>query len=184
MGGMNTSAQGGGAGTLRAMAQVLGASLLVTGVIAGGYVAFVGLPDDSPIVAAPAKTEKTPKPKAKATTEPAAEPTEAVDEGLSIGRRAVAAADALPTGNMRDTARESALIGYLKGLDIPITREGAPAEAARLTCDLLDEGKSGESLIKDVKDGADLTKKQSQAFLLGASTLYCPAHAGKFRTFH
>ncbi|MGQ0630676.1 MAG: DUF732 domain-containing protein [Sporichthyaceae bacterium] len=192
MPGMNASHKdSGGTGALRGMAQVIGASLLVTGVIAGGYVAFVGLPDDAPIAAAPAKSEKAAKAEAKAkakaeaeeSAEPDAGPTEKPGTEGGIGRRALIAADALPTGNMRDTAREAVLIGYLKGLDIPITREGAPAAAARLTCGLLDEGRSASGLITEVKDGADLNPKQSQAFLLGASTLYCPSHASKFRSF-
>lgn len=77
--------------------------------------------------------------------------------------------------------RRAKLVGYLGKMDIKITAASSPATAASQACTFLRGGTSPAELINGVASGGGYTKAQSKAFLLGATSLYCPTQAKNFR---
>jgi hypothetical protein len=147
-------------------------SVVVTALIAGLYAMFGGNGSD-PLAATPASgSGKTVATGTKAAPAAPAKPAPTYAE-LAAQRAAK-----LPSAS--GTNREK-LIGYLAKMDIKITAASSPATAATTACSLLNSGTSPKSLINGVSNGGQYTKEQSKAFLLGATTLYCPTQAKNFR---
>lgn len=144
-------------------------SVVVTALIAGLYAMFGGSGSD-PLAAQGASTSNSTGAKTPAKAE-AAKP-------LTYGELAVKRAAKLSSAS--GTNRDK-LIDFLNQMDIKITAASSPATAATTACSLLKDGTSPKSLINGVSDGGEYTKAQSQAFLLGATTLYCPSQAKNFR---
>lgn len=99
----------------------------------------------------------------------------------SIAGRARAAAKKLPKGKLTHNQRRLALQAYTEAIGLDLSRSASPATAARSACRLLGTGTEPEDLVVGVAKGGQLTKAQSRAFLLGATTLYCPKEAKPFR---
>ncbi|HEX3613037.1 MAG TPA: hypothetical protein VHU88_15225 [Sporichthyaceae bacterium] len=159
-------------GAARAGARIVVMSLMVTALVAGGYLmingrggaaAQVTTPDSSAAVAPPAPT---PTPSA------AAKPT--------FADKVASAIAALPPGSLSSTQKHTALVAYDKALGFDFGAGGSPATAASTACSLLAGGTKPADLVSGVEDGASLTAAQSRAFLLGASTLYCSKYASNF----
>ncbi len=66
-------------------------------------------------------------------------------------------------------------------MGIQRSADSSPATAATTACDFLGDGYAANKLVNQVAAGGGYTKEQSKAFLLGASTLYCPTYAKNFR---
>lgn len=154
----------------RTAARVLLLSVVVTALIAGLYMVFGGNSGTDPLAAGTSSD----KPAATAEKPAAAKPAP-----LTYEQKAVKAAEKLKGVSV--TERRPALIRYLKTMGIPVTAASSPATAATAACDLLGDGTKPQALINGVASGGEFTKAQSQAFLLGASTLYCPSYAKNFR---
>lgn len=155
----------------RMAARVLLLSVVVTALIAGLYMVFGGNSGTDPLAGA-----STSNPSAAA---PAEKPAAVKPAPLTYEQKAVKAAEKLK--GVAVSERRSALIRYLKTMGITVTAASSPATAATAACDLLGDGTKPQALINGVASGGEYTKAQSKAFLLGASTLYCPGYAKNFR---
>ncbi|HUR75514.1 MAG TPA: DUF732 domain-containing protein [Sporichthya sp.] len=158
----------------RTVARVLLLSLVVTALVAGLYMAF-GRNEGADPLATGAKT-----PAAGVTTD-AAKPAAVKPKPLTYEQKVAKAIAALPTGSLSTGAKRTALITYLGQVDIKVTAASSPATAASNACSYLAGGYSPSKMVTEVAAGGGYTKAQSKAFLLGASTLYCPTYAKNFR---
>jgi len=154
----------------RTAARVLLLSVLVTALVAGLYMAFGGGNGADPLAGSSTSTQ--------APAAGAAKPA-AVKPELTYEQKVAAAADKLKGVSPSD--RRAELIKFLKKAGIPITAASSPATAATTACDFLGDGYDPKKMVNQVAAGGGYTKQQSQAFLLGASTLYCPSYAKNFR---
>lgn len=152
----------------RTVARVLMLSVVVTALIAGLYMAFGGNSGTDPL----AGTSNAP---AAAAAKPAAPKP----KPLTYEQKAAKAADKLK--GVSPAGRRTALIKYLKSVDIKVTAASSPATAATTACTLLGNGTKPQALVNGVASGGEYTKPQSKAFLLGATSLYCPSYAKSFR---
>lgn len=153
----------------RTVARVLLLSLVVTGLVAGLYMAFGGNDNTDPLATG------TNNPAATGAEKPAA----VKPEPLTYEQEAAAAAAKLV--GVSPAARRSALIKYLDKVGIEVTAASSPATAATTACDFLADGYSPKKMVNQVAAGGGYSTQQSKAFLLGASTLYCPSYAKNFR---
>ncbi len=157
----------------RTAARVVLLSVVVTALIAGLYMAFGGSSGTDPL-AGTANNSGAPA--------AAAKPAAVAPKPLTYSEKAVQLAGALPKAGTLDTGEKRAeLIGYLKAVGIKVSAASSPATAASQGCDFLNAGYSPSKMVAEVASGGGYTRQQSKAFLLGASTLYCPAHAKNFR---
>lgn len=99
----------------------------------------------------------------------------------SVAARARAEARKLPKGKLTNNQRRLALRAYTEAIGLDLSHSASPAAAARSACRLLGTGTEPEDLVVGVAEGGQLTKAQGRAFLLGATTLYCPKEAKPFR---
>lgn len=156
-------------GFARSAVRVVLLSIVVTALVAGLYAAFGGNSADPLAGQGAGNTAAAPAVKGVEAAKP-----------LSYEEKSKALAAKLPRN--ADTAeRRSALLKYLKKMDIKVTAASSPATAASQACTLLRGGTSASELVKGVASGGEYTKAQSRAFLLGASSLYCSDQARKFR---
>jgi hypothetical protein len=153
----------------RTVARVLMLSLVVTALVAGLYMAFGGNKTTDPLAGVPASQP--------ATT--ADQPSAVKPAPLTYEQKVAKAADKLV--GVSSANRRTELIKYLKVAGIPVTAESSPATAATTACGFLADGYAPNKLVNQVAAGGGYTKQQSKAFLLGASTLYCPTYAKNFR---
>lgn len=157
----------------RTAARVLLLSVVVTALVAGLYMVFGGNSGTDPL----ATGNATQKPAATADKPAAAKP-----KPLTYEQKVVKAAAALPKASSLSTSeKRSELIAYLKTVGVKVPSAGAPATAASNACALLADGTSPTALINGIATEGGYSKAQSKAFLLGASTLYCPGQAKNFR---
>lgn len=154
----------------RTVARVLMLSLVVTALVAGLYMAFGGNDSTDPLAGTPATQSAADAGKPAAAAKPAP---------LTYEQKAAAAAAKLV--GVSPAARRSALIKYLDKMAIPRGADSSPATAATQACDFLAGGYAPNKMVNQVAAGGGYTKEQSKAFLLGASTLYCPTYAKNFR---
>lgn len=156
----------------RTVARVLMLSVVVTALIAGLYLAFGGNDRTDPLATGATGA-------AAAAGTDAAKPVAAKPVPLTYEQKAVKAADKLEDVSVSE--RRSALIKYLKAVGIAVTAQSSPATAATTACDFLGDGYDPNKMVNQVAAGGGYTKAQSKAFLLGASSLYCPSYAKSFR---
>ena len=154
----------------RTAARVLLLSVVVTGLIAGLYMVFGGSSGTDPLAGAPTTNQAPPA---------AAAPQAPAKVELTYEQKMAAAADKLQ--GVSPTERRAELIKFLKKAGIPVTAESSPATAATTACDFLGDGYDPKKMINQVAAGGGYSKQQSKAFLLGASSLYCPSYAKNFR---
>lgn len=157
----------------RTAARVLLLSVVVTALVAGLYVAFGGNRGTDPLAAG------------NSTQQPAAaadKPAVAKPKPLTYEQKVAKAAAALPRpASLSAGEKRAELIRYLRTVGVKISSASSPATAASGACTLLADGTSPTALINGVATEGGYSKAQSKAFLLGASTLYCPAQAKNFR---
>jgi|GEM_PF-6303242 len=168
-----------GPGTLRTAARIFGLSVLVSSVVAGGYLLVNGRGTDSAGAATDAAPGVSSAPSARpvsATPAPAAPVATP-----SFAARVRSAVAKLPAGRLDATARRAALVNYDQQIGLQLGPNSSPASAAQSACKLLDGGTKPADLVTGVAQGASLTADQSRAFLLGATTLYCRTHATAFK---
>lgn len=162
-------------GFARTALRVVVLSVVVTALIAGLYAMF-GSNGSDPLAAQAAGAGTT-----KGTTRGAATGAKAPTvKTPTYAEKAAALAAKLPT-NAGAAERRAKLISYLGKMDLKLTAASSPATAASKSCQFLRSGTSPKELINGVAQGSGYTKAQSKAFLLGATTLYCPAQAKNFR---
>ncbi|MGQ0467207.1 MAG: DUF732 domain-containing protein [Sporichthyaceae bacterium] len=99
----------------------------------------------------------------------------------SVAARARAEVKKLPQGKLSNNQKRLALQAYTEAIGLDLSGSASPASAARSACRLLGTGTEPQDLVDGVAQGGQLTKAQSRAFLLGATTLYCPKEAKPFR---
>lgn len=158
----------------RTAARVVLLSVVVTALIAGLYMIFGGNSGTDPLAAG----TSTDKPAAAAADKPAP----AKPKPLTYEEKVAKAAADLPKASSLSTGeKRSELIAYLKVVGVKVPSAGAPATAASNACTLLSDGTSPTTLINGIAAEGGYSKAQSKAFLLGASTLYCPGQAKNFR---
>ena len=147
-------------------------SVVVTALVAGLYAMFGGNGTD-PLATSGGGIDKTVPAKDQAAAP-------AVKKPLTYAELAQKRAAKLSSAS--GTSRDK-LIKYLDQMDIKITAASSPATAATSACTLLKSGTSPNALINGIATGSTTkyTTAQSRAFLLGATTLYCPAQAKNFR---
>lgn len=157
----------------RTAARVLLLSVVVTALVAGLYMVFGGNSGTDPLAAG------------NTTGQPAAtadKPAVAKPKPLTYEQKVAKAAAALPKASSLSTGEKRAeLIAYLNTVGVKISSKSSPATAASNACALLGDGTSPTALINGIATEGGYSKAQSKAFLLGASTLYCPAQAKNFR---
>lgn len=154
----------------RTVARVLMLSVVVTALIAGLYMAFGGTSGTDPLAAGAS---------GPAATDNAAKPAVAKPAPLTYEQKVAKAADKLK--GVSASERRTELIKFLKTAGIPVTSASSPATAATTACDFLADGTAPKTMINQVAAGGGFSKQQSKAFLLGASSLYCPSYAKNFR---
>ena len=148
-------------------------SLVVTGLVAGLYLAFGGGDKADPLATGTA----TQQPAKNA----AAKPVAAKPKPLTYAQKVDKAIAELPKGTLSTSAKRAALINYLGKVGIKVTADSSPATAASQGCDLLKAGKSSTELVNGVASGGGYSKDQAKAFLRGASSLYCSSYAKNFK---
>lgn len=158
----------------RTAARVLLLSVMVTALVAGLYMAFGGNSGTDPLAGSTAGNSSSGAPAAAAPA-----PQKPVKVELTYEQKAAKAAESLK--GVSATERRPELLKYLKVVGIKVTAASSPATAATTACDLLGDGTKPQALINGVASGGEYTKAQSKAFLLGATTLYCPSYAKNFR---
>lgn len=99
---------------------------------------------------------------------------------MSTGALARAAAAKLPKGDLTQEQKRIALQKYTEAVGLDLSTAASPTTAARSACRLLGTGTEPEDLVKGVARGGKITKAKSRAFLLGATTLYCPSESKAF----
>ena len=157
----------------RMAARVLMLSVMVTALIAGLYMVLGGNSGTDPLAAG----NSADKPAAVAE-----KPAPVKPKPLTYEEKVAKAAAALPKASSLSTGeKRSELLKYLKAVGVKVPSAGAPATAASGACTLLKDGTSPTTLINGVATEGGYSKAQSKAFLLGASTLYCPGQAKNFR---
>ena len=156
----------------RTAGRVLLLSLVVTALVAGLYMAFGGNSGTDPLAGVPANQAA-----ATDATKPAAP---AKPKPLTYEQKAAALAAKLPKNAASGTKR-SALIAYSKQVGIKITAADSPATAATQVCGFLAKGTATSTLVNEFARGSGYDKKHTRAFLLGATSLYCPSYAKNFR---
>lgn len=158
----------------RTAARVLLLSVMVTALIAGLYMVFGGNSGTDPLAGTPTTNQ--------GTAAGAQKPVAAKPKPLTYEEKVAKAAAALPKpSSLSTTEKRAALIRYLKTVGVKISSASSPATAASGACTLLKDGTSPTTLINGVATEGGYSKAQSKAFLLGASTLYCPGQAKNFR---
>jgi hypothetical protein len=90
-----------------------------------------------------------------------------------------AAVDKLPTGAMDATKRSAALAAFDKAIGVDVSADEG-AQAAGTACGLLQAKQNPAELVHAAASGGALTPQMARAYLLGASTLYCPNLAPLF----
>jgi hypothetical protein len=156
---------------LRDGARIVVMSLVVTAVIGGGYLMIYGRGAQAQVAGGHA---------APSIGAPAAQPTSTPSAAPSFADQVQAAVVKLPKGTLDTTARRTALVAYDTAVGLDFGPSGSPATAAANACSLLAGGTVPDDLVTGVADGAKLSDDQARAFLLGASTLYCPKYAADF----
>jgi hypothetical protein len=157
----------------RTAARVLMLSVMVTALVVGLYMVFGGNSGTDPLAAG----TSTDKPAATAE-----KPAPAKPKPLTYEEKVAKAAAALPkASSLSTTAKRTELIKYLRVVGVKVPSAGAPATAASGACTLLNDGTSPTTLINGIAAEGGYSKAQAKAFLLGASTLYCPGQAKNFR---
>lgn len=104
----------------------------------------------------------------------------ATGKKMSIGALARAAAAKLPKGDLTQQQKRIALQKYTEAIGLDLSTAASPTTAARSACRLLGTGTEPEDLVMGVARGGKITKAKSRAFLLGATTLYCPGESKAF----
>lgn len=144
-------------------------SVVVTALIAGLYMAF-GSKDKTDPLAGTSTTNQAAAPNAKPAKQP-----------LTYEQKVAKAVAAFPKGNLSTATKRAQLIKFLNGpAGIKVTAASSPATAATTACDFLADGTSAKTMINQVAAGGSYSKEQSKAFLLGATSLYCPSYAKNF----
>ncbi|WP_019877356.1 DUF732 domain-containing protein [Sporichthya polymorpha] len=156
----------------KTVARVLLLSVVVTALVAGLYMAFGNNGGTDPLAGTPT-TQSADK---------GAKPAPAKPKPPTYAEKVAKAAAALPkpTGMSAD-AKRTALVKYLNKVGIKVTAASAPATAASQACQFLANGIAPSKMTAEVASGSGFTRPQSKAFLLGASSLYCPGYAKNFR---
>lgn len=177
--------ESGGSGLARSLVRVVILSVIVTILVAGVYLLFNGRGSSDPLAAqgtgATGATGAGAKGGAAAGAKGGnAAKAAAAEEPPTYAELAAKAADKI-LADVDAGERRAALVKYLKKVDIKITSASSPATAATTACDFLADGTSPKKLRDEVARGGGFTKEQSEAFLLGAATLYCPKYAKDFR---
>ena len=164
----------------RMAARVLMLSVMVTALIAGLYMVFGGNSGTDPLAAG--NSADKPAAVAEKPAAVAEKPAPVKPKPLTYEEKVAKAAAALPKASSLSTGeKRSELLKYLKAVGVKVPSAGAPATAASGACTLLKDGTSPTTLINGVATEGGYSKAQSKAFLLGASTLYCPGQAKNFR---
>ena len=161
----------------RTVARVLLLSVVVTALVAGLYMAFGGNKGTDPL----ATGASAAKPPAAAKAAASAAAPAAAAKPPTYAEQVAAAAAQLPKGTLSTGAKRTALINYLGKVGIKVTAASSPATAATTACGYLGNGYDAKKMIGQVASGGGYTTEQSRAFLLGASSLYCPSYAKNFR---
>jgi len=161
---------------VREGARIVVMSLVVTAVIGGGYLMIYGRGGAQAQVAGGQTVTSTGAPAVQPTSTPSPKPAAA----SSFADQVQAALAKLPQGTLSTTARRMALVAYDTAVGLDFGPSGSPATAASNACGLLAGGTVPDDLVTGVADGANLSDDQARAFLLGASTLYCPKYASDF----
>lgn len=151
-------------------------SVVVTALVAGLYMMFGGNGSD-PLATQGASTS-TGKTNVKGAT--TGVKAQAAAKPPTYAEKAAALAAKLPK-DAGVAERRTKLISYLGKMNIKLTAASSPATAASQACTFLRGGTSPAELINGVASGGGYTKAQSKAFLLGATSLYCPTQAKNFR---
>jgi hypothetical protein len=90
-----------------------------------------------------------------------------------------AAVNKLPTGSMDANKRSAALAAFDKAIGVDVSADEG-AEAAGTACGLLQAKQNPSELVSAAASGGALTPQVARAYLLGATTLYCPKLAPLF----
>jgi hypothetical protein len=158
----------------RTAVRVLLLSVVITALVAGLYMAFGGNDKTDPL-AAGTTTGQPAAAGAKTGAQAAPAP-------LTYEQKVAAAAAKLPKSTAEAGVKRAALVKYLTGpVGIKLSADSSPATASTTACGFLAKGTSPSTMINQVAAGGGYTKAQSKAFLLGASTLYCPSYAKNFK---
>ncbi len=99
---------------------------------------------------------------------------------ISVGAAARAAAAKLPKGNLTQEQKRLALRQYTDAVGLDLSLAASPTTAARSACRLLGTGTEPEDLVRGVAKGGKITRAKSRAFLLGATSIYCPTESKPF----
>jgi hypothetical protein len=159
-------------GFARMAARVVLLSVVITALVAGLYMAFGGNDKADPL----ATGTTTQQPAAGANKPAAVKP-----KPLTYEQKVAAAAAKLPKSTASAGVKRAALVTFLeKSVGIKIGADSSPATAAAQACTLMAKGSSPSSMVNGVAAGGGYTKAQAKAFMLGASTLYCPSYAKNF----
>ena len=90
-----------------------------------------------------------------------------------------AAVDKLPTGALDADKRSAALATFDKAIGVDVSAaEGA--QAATTACGLLQSKQDPTELVTAAASGGTLSPQVARAYLLGATTLYCPQLSAVF----
>ncbi len=166
---------------LREGARIVVMSLVVTAVIGGGYLMIYGRGGAQAQVAGGQTGASTKVQKIRRTTDShAASPT--ASAAPSFADQVQAAAGEAAPGHARHerppngTARVRH--GHRLWTSAPRQARPRPLRPTRAACS--PAAPWSDDLVTGVADGASLSTDQARAFLLGASTLYCPKYAADF----
>ncbi len=171
-------------GFARTALRVVLLSVVVTALVAGLY-AMLGGNGSDPLAAqgtgnGTTGTTVTPAGKAGGTPGGKAGAAASAAKPLTYQEKAVALAAKLPK-NAGTAERRQRLIAYSGKIGIKITAKNSPATAAEAACKFLASGMAVDTMISEFSRGSGYSKAETKAFLLGATSLYCPSQAKKFR---
>ena len=169
---------------VRSGARVVAFSVLVTVVVAGTYLMIFGRGGASAQIVSPGADAGSGALSARPITAPT--PTASPTPSPNYASTVRAARAKLPTGTLTATTRRSALLKYDSAIGLALGSSSSPVTAAQSACTLLGQGTAAAELADGIVTGAKsngvvLNQAQSRAFLLGATTLYCPKYASRFQ---